>query len=398
MKIEYRWGCLLFFIAIILSACGQPAPQTVLVTEATAVLTPNEELGTPTSLIELVAPSPAPTDIPVEPDAPTPVVEIVPAETAVPAASEPTQIPVSAVLTITDPPDGLTVNTGSSLLVAGQVDPTTAVSVTVQLQMGRYLLVDTVGRVNASTGNWIAEMMIPHTVAGLGRINVATLSETAVQDLQIVHDPAADTSGVSVEMLRPGKAQIAAAGHPLFFEGVVTGAVGNQVTIGVLTDNCTTFAARQTITLTASDAAWNGMVNLPQTLNGRACAFVSTGSPETGFWREVQTWIPTLHPDEETVIGQIILGNPLSQPFAAGTLVHLFGSAIDSAGGELIITWLAGDRETVLASGTAVVDSLGFWETELFLPANAAGETTIMASMGEGNELVVMETAVTVAP
>ncbi|MCP5094146.1 MAG: hypothetical protein GY943_01200 [Chloroflexi bacterium] len=396
MKSEFRRTYLLLFvIAVVVTACGEPLPEAVPVADATAVLTVDvEDLGTPTSLIELVEPSPEPTAVP-----PDPVVTVAAEPTAVPPTLEPVEDEsVPLVLTITDPSPALNVNTGSSVLVAGYVDPTTAVSVTIRLQAGPHLLIDTFGDVNAETGNWIAEMMIPHSVDGMGRLTVATASETVSQELQLVYDPAADGAGVSVEMLRPSDAQFAVAGHPLFFEGTVIGALDNRITIGLLTDDCTIYAARQTFTLGAADASWNGYVNLPQEINGRTCAFVATGNADTGFWREVQMWLPSIHPDEEFIIGSITFGNPLSQPFKAGTSVYLFGSAVDATSSELEIAWLAEDGETELVTGTAVVDSLGFWETELALPAEAAGETLIVMRMGEGEDLVVMETAVTVEP
>ncbi|MFQ5421514.1 MAG: hypothetical protein ACE5EY_14260, partial [Anaerolineae bacterium] len=184
----------------------------------------------------------------------------------------------------------------------------------------------------------------------------------------------------------PGDGQFAVAGHPLFFEGSVTGAIDSTITIGLYTDNCTTFAARQSFTLTAVDATWNGMVNLPQTLNGRTCAFAYTGAPDQSFWREVQLWLPALHPDDETILGNITLGNARDTVFRAGESAYLFGSAIGAAGEELQLTWVGADGETLIAEGTAVVDSLGYWEVDLLLPTEAAGRTILTLQLGEGED------------
>ena len=377
-------GWLTFVVACLLigTACAQPAPPTQL--PATAVPQNDTQLETPTGILELVVASPEATELP-------------PTETAVPPTPEPpipTELPARlapVALTILEPAPDLRVMTGTELQVAGVADPTTAVSVTVQLQAGPYRLIDTTVEVDADTGAWTAPIAIPHSVDGLGRLTAMSATETVVQDLRLAYDTAADDSGIVLTLDRPDDGQFAVAGHPLFFEGSVVDAVSNTITIGIYTDDCTTFAARQSFTLTAADAAWNGMVNLPETLNGRTCAFAYTGAPEQGMWREVQLWLPVLHPDDEAALGTIMLGNASDTSFKAGEAAFLFGSAIGAAGEALLLTWVAEDGATVLAEETAVVDILGYWETEIMLPGDVSGLTTLTVQLGEGDEATVLE-------
>lgn len=388
MKKKNRWLTFVFACLLISTACAQPAPPTQ--PPAAAVSSNDDVIGTPTGILELVAPSPEATEPPLVatavPPTPEPSAPIAsPAPTGLPAR------PAPVALTVLEPVPDLPVMTGTNLQVAGVVDPTTAVSVTVQLQAGPYRLIDTTVEVDADTGAWTAAIAIPHSVDGLGRLTAMSATETVMQDLQLVYDAAADDSGISLVLDRPGDGQFAVAGHPLFFEGSVTGAVSNTITIGIYTDDCTTFAARQSFTLTAADATWNGMVNLPEILNGRTCAFAYTGAPEQGMWREVQLWLPALHPDDEAALGTIMLGNASDTPFKAGEAAYLFGSAVGSDGEELLLTWMAEDGETVLAEETAVIDILGYWETELLLPDDAAGLTTLIVQLGEGDEATVLE-------
>jgi hypothetical protein len=98
-----------------------------------------------------------------------------------------------------------------------------------------------------------------------------------------------------------------------------------------------------------------------------------------------------VHADDETVIGSIILGNSRSTQFKAGEPAFLFGSAIDAAGEELQISWMSEDGETLLVEGTAVVDALGYWETELLLPADTLGLSTLIIQLGEGEDATILQ-------
>lgn len=385
-------------LLLLLAACGESAvPQSDSVDEA-ELPTP-DLIETPEVVIELVKPSPegtSPSEFVPEATEEAELVEPTavlaePAATATPESDLPTSTPEPVQLTIVEPVDAVQILTGSTLAVQGVVDPETAVSVTVNLQMGPYTLVQTVTEVDADTGAWAVDLIIPHSVNGNGRLLAMTEVETAVHDIQLVHDTTADDTDVAIKFSRPVDGQIAVAGHPLFFEGSVSSAINNTITIGLYDNDCTTFAARQSFSLSSANASWNGIVNLPATLNGRTCAFAYTGSPETGLWREELLWLPWLPPEDETIVGSITLGNASNVPFKAGEQVYLFGSAIDAAGAELQLNWMAEDGETLLVSETAVVDALGYWETELLLPLDSVGPSTLTIQLGEGEEATILQ-------
>ncbi len=383
----------LFGFVFLLMACSRPpAPKgysTTLIevepsTEA-AALPGTAVTEAPISSTELVMPTP-------EATISSPVVSTSePNSTAaVPATAVSTE-PDRAVLTITSPPEEAQLGTGSELLVAGYVAAGTAVSVNIQLQMGPHLLIDHLVQSNADSGEWELTVTLPHSVAGMGELIVRTETETAVQKIQINYDANRDETGISIDASRPGDGQMAVAGHPLFFEGAITNAIDSSIIIGLYTDNCTTIAARQSFTLDAATAVWSGFVNLPQMLNGRSCAFISTGSPESGLWREVQLWLPVIHPGEDMALDRIILGNSLQNPFKAGEDVYLFGSVVDAAGKELVVSWFAEDGETVVGEETAVVDALGFWEANIILPTDLAGTTVLQLYLEDGEDTITLQ-------
>ncbi len=378
-----------FALLFLLAACGQPPEPTPVVLPTIEPLATESITKTSEDIVELVAVTPEVTT-PSESAEPTAVLSE-PSTTVTPEPSDTTNTSEPVQLTITEPENAIQVMTGSTLAVNGLVNPETTESVTVNLQMGPYTLVQTITEVDAVSGEWAVDIHIPHSVEGVGRLKAMTEKETAVHDIQLVHDKAVDDMGVSISMSRPGKGQLAVAGHPLFFEGEVTGAIDQTITIGLYDTDCTVFVARQSFSLTSADASWNGVINLPKLLNGRTCAFAYTGFPEGGLWREVQLWLPSVHPDDDTVIDSIILGNAGSTLFKAGEPAYLFGSAIDAAGEELQISWVGEDGETLLAEGTAVVDALGFWETELQLPIEALGLSTLTLQLGEGEDATILQ-------
>ena len=56
---------------------------------------------------------------------------------------------------------------------------------------------------------------------------------------------------------QPHDGETAVSGYPVFFEGEVTNAINDSVTVGVLIDNCTTWAARQSF-MVAGSGQWTG--------------------------------------------------------------------------------------------------------------------------------------------
>ena len=378
-------------LALLLIACSPPPPpipggySTILVevepSAVAAILTETELTGTPTTLIELVA---SPLAATTSEASPSPQANPTATISATVVSAEPTR----NKLTITSPVRETRHFTGSDLRIAGYVEPGTAVFINIQLIIGPYTLIDEATQSDADSGEWELTVPIPHSVEGIGKLIVRTETETAIGAIQLVYDGDQDETGISIDVSRPGDGQMAVAGHQLFFEGVVTNAIDSTITVGLYTDNCTMSVARQSFTLGAADASWNGVINLPATLNGRSCAFVSTGSSETGVWREILIWLPVIHPDEEGVFNRIILGNSLKVPFKAGENVYLFGSVIDAAGQELLIRWFAEDGVMLMSEGTAVIDALGFWETNIPLPADAFGTTVLQLQFEDDGETI----------
>lgn len=273
----------------------------------------------------------------------------------------------NVLLTLTYPVENGQVVIGEMLEVRGYAAPG-ASPVEVALVAGENTLASTTTSVDDATGDWAATLTVPPNVIGRARVTATTSSERDTSSVQIVEirpEPPQPTE-TTIRLQRPFLGETAVAGYPVYFEGEVTNPINNSVTIGVLIDDCTRFGARQSFEVPGG--TWNGNVILPREIAGEeACAFAFTGTYGEGDWREMQTPLPILAPDDPQA-NRISL-EQFNLEFTAGQSARIAGMAVDAP--EVRVLVRSGADDSVLVEGTAPVEQYGFWEMQLPIPADA---------------------------
>lgn len=382
MQKQFR---LIFFLLIVLLlvACGDQTTETPEATMGVVVEPTNTAVPTATS--EPTATTAPEATVTTEP---TPLPEPTVEPTAEPIATdEPaaTSEPVVVALAIGQPVAGSTVPVATDLTVSGQVSPDAAATVYVVLQAGVTELVTGTAVVDSNTGAWLTTLAVPVAVTGSAQIIVTTETESAMVDIILL--PGSDPEGTILRLDRPAAGDTLVAGYASFFEGSALEVVGETITIAILSDNCGTVAASQSFTIAGGE--WRGFIILPQALSGPACAVVSTGASGTPEWR--QTIVPiVLLTADETGASRIELGNPSFEAYTAGGTITLFGMAVNAPDGEIQIGASLGDT-TVLPLTVVEVDTFGYWELEVVLPAGQSGDLVVTAEMEVEGEMIGSE-------
>jgi hypothetical protein len=171
-----------------------------------------------------------------------------------------------------------------------------------------------------------------------------------------------------IRFLRPHDGETAVSGYPVFFEGEVTNAINDSVTVGVLIDNCTTWAARQSFTVTGS-GQWTGTVILPDFIEDeQACASVYTGDYGED-WLETQRPLPVYAPDDERANRLYLTTQPHQLEFPAGGMGKIEGIAVNAP--EVQVSIVNNDDRSLIVEGIAPVGEFGAWEIELPIPEDA---------------------------
>jgi hypothetical protein len=396
MKYTLHWILFVLMIGLVV-ACGEAPAETVDTTQSVATaVSPEEPANTEnmvseaeTAVIEPTLPAPVVVEL-----APTeePPVEEAPAATVAPA---PTDEPVEeavVLLAITELVPEWTVGTGNS--VAGTA-PHGGEAVAIQLVAGAHLLVE--GEAVADqAGNWQVELLVPYNVTGVASVQATVREETAVQAVQLLPN-AADPSGVSVTAVLPTSDSLAVSGAPLLLAGNSTNLIGRKLTMGFLFNDCTEYAASQTISLDGDSVFWNGMIILPRELPGDAgCVTISTGSVQAGDWRELLIPIQLVGLEDEAAQGLITLGNHPDLPPRAGSTVTLYGTAVNIPSSELTIT-LVGEGD-VTQSLIVTVDTFGYWEAPIQLLPELVGNVTVQFHSADGANSVQSQSTLEIAP
>lgn len=274
------------------------------------------------------------------------------------------------LLTIVYPVDGSETRIGETLPVAGYVDPAYGSAVTITLTAGTNTLAGATAVVDPTTGDWTAELVVPLNVQGRGNLVAATESEETAVDIYIgpssgTVQPA--TGEPVVRLFRPYSGETAVAGYPVYFEGDVQNPIDNLVGIGVLIEGCTTWDAQQSFTVEGG-GTWQGVVLLPaDILDDTACATAYTGVYGEGDWREVQSSLPILSPDDERA-NRIGLENSTYQ-FKAGETGTVAGYAVNAP--EVKVTFINQETQEVIAEGVTSTADFGLWEIKLAIPEDA---------------------------
>lgn len=383
---------LFLFLALVLAACADVEPTPTSQPEATAVA--DAEAVATTSPTAVATDTIAPTTAAAATDTavpPTPTEE--PTATAVP----PTPAPPSYELTITAPQAQATVTVGQDVAFGGVLSPAPVDSVDIRILVGSRVVLSAFATVDPNSGIWSVTTAVSPNIVGPALLVVeqTDLNVRIEQPIELAPDPR--QADPFITLTKPAPGDTAVAGYTFFMEGRVGNAIDDTVSIGVLENDCTTFAARISFELESGN--WSGFVILPELLVGDVCAVAYTGSYGEGDWREARVSLNAVDPVAEPIT-LIELGNPDSLGFAAGSEVTLYGVAVAPAGAEVLVQMVVdnGGTATVLLDETAVTDTFGYWETTATLPADYSGPALLTVSTGEGDTYVEARRNLAITP
>jgi hypothetical protein len=112
------------------------------------------------------------------------------------------------------------------------------------------------------------------------------------------------------------------------------------------------------------------------------CAVAYTGIYGEGDWREVQSVLPLLQPDDPSV-SRISLQQALDLSFPAGGTAELGGHAIDAE--QVNVAIKDPEDGAIIAEGTAPTGDFGRWTIALPIPEDAPDFVIVDISLGDGS-------------
>ncbi|MCB0034470.1 MAG: hypothetical protein KDE51_10645, partial [Anaerolineales bacterium] len=272
----------------------------------------------------------------------------------------------SLALTIMQPISGSQLPIGHTVQVNGVVAPGVAQPVTVALELGANTLVSTTVSSEADSGAWSAALEIPLNAIGPGRLIAQTETEVVTNTTELYLPNGTDSGPTTITLLNPLPGEQATEGITFFFAGTVTEPLDDTITIGIAINECTEFIARQNFTL--SGGSWTGQVILPADVTGPACAIAYTGTYGEGGWREVARPVNIVSRDAETV-ARVSVPVFSTVSFTKGSNATIFGTAVNPPDSEIQVA-LKNLNEEIFATGTATVNTFGYWEISLPIPAD----------------------------
>jgi len=357
---------LLFFLA----ACQQPEQLPTLAPTAAP-------MGQGTSGIA-TAQVPA-TNTPVMPTA-----TFTPSATPVVLTPQPTPL-VGPGVNITTPAEGGEILLGSEIVVSGlvQIGAGQLLSVTLVSATG-HTLDESQAEVN-DFNSWQATLTAPNSVSGKADIQAAlveadgTIAAVDVLPVMLQVNPAG--SDRHLILYRPLQGEEAVAGYNIFFDGVAQQPVDSLVTISMWSEGCQNQVAKQSFRLRGS-GYWQGYIVVPTNANGKLCAVAHFGEPGDEEWRESQIEVFALAPDDDRALNVMIGNPPPESVLTPGDKLLLYGTAYNAPDREILLSILL-ENGRLLTESVAAVDIFGYWELELFIPADASGPAQIEASFGE---------------
>jgi hypothetical protein len=362
---------LFLVVVLVLVSCRDAAPVPTLAPTAA----PPTQL--PASQVTQVLPTPL---------APTPTPTSEPTATPVLAIPEPTALSGSDV-NITSPSAGVDLLQGSEVSASGLVrlDPSHTFSVTLASATG-YVLAESVPAVE-EFNTWQTTLLVPHSVSGPAEIRASVIAADGsllaedVLPVNLVLDP--DASDRYLDLYRPVVGDSAAAGFNLFFDGRAQQPVSNVVTI-MLWNECRVEVTRQSFQLSGS-GYWQGFLVVPTNVSGPACAIARFGAPGDENWREAQVTLEVAGLSEEPAPAVLVGNPPPESVLDPGRSLLLYGTAYNAPESTVTVSILL-ENGRVLTEGVTAADIFGYWELELFIPADAEGPAVIRAAVGDEAE------------
>jgi len=204
----------------------------------------------------------------------------------------------------------------------------------------------------------------------------------------------AENTGRYLILDRPLQAEEAVGGYNIFFDGLAQHPVDNLVTISLWNEACQNRVARQSFRLRGS-GYWQGFVVVPAAASGQLCAVAHFGDPGEEEWREAQVLVEILDPNDERAVNVQIGNPPPESVLTPGKTLLLYGTAYNAPDREILISILL-ENGRLLTEGVAAADIFGYWELELFIPADATGPAQIEASLGERGSDEFVQSKITV--
>lgn len=281
---------------------------------------------------------------------------------------------------------------GETVPASGMANPT-AGTVTLTLFAGPHQVAELEAAVDSS-GAWSTNLTLPTHIIGPGRLVAQVGSESVSHSFSIYEATADETDTASqprIVLYRPFAGEVFVEGLTNFVSGEVRNPVNNTITIGVLNEDCTTFIARQSFTITGGE--WSGQLILPLDTAGSACVTAYTGEhgDSTGYEWLVETTIVTA---DDPTAPRIQIGNQYGS-LAKGQSFTLFGSAVNTPDNTVQLL-VAREDGTEIVNTTAVVDTFGYWSAEILLPADTPPFILITASFTDDDQLYQSQTGFTV--
>lgn len=237
--------------------------------------------------------------------------------------------------------------------------------------------------------SWQAVLTPPQSVSGRAALRASLISadgaivSTDEVPIMLQVDPA--NSDRYLILYRPLQDEQAVAGYNIFFDGQVQNPTNNVLNISLWNEECKNQIARQSFRLRGS-GYWQGFVVVPGDARGRLCAVAHFGEQRDEAWREAQVEIEVLDPTDERAMNVMIGNPPPGSALTPGQSLLLYGTAYNAPDREVLVSILL-ENGRLLTESVAAADVFGYWELELFIPADAVGPAQIEASLGErGNE------------
>lgn len=309
-----------------------------------------------------------------------------PTPSATPVVLTPQPTPLAGPgINITSPSAGSELLLGQEVVVGGLVQMETD-------QEFKLDLVSATGHILGQTepevsefNSWQARLTLPHSVSGraefqarlIGQDGALVASDSLPVMLRV--DPESVDSYLILD--RPQQDEEAVAGFNVFFDGIAQRPVNSVVSISLWNEACQTPMARQSFRLRGS-GYWQGFIVVPINVRGQICAVAHFGEPGSDSWREAQVQLEVLPPDDARALGVLVGNPPAEKVLSPGMSVLLYGTAYNAPGREILVSILL-ENGRLLNEAVATVNIYGYWELELFIPADAAGPAQIEASIGE---------------
>ena len=358
----------------------------------TQILTGCQPTEVPTRLPTAAFPTPDSTSTAVLPPTrtPNPTATLLPTATAVFATRTPTPVflPSGPAVNITIPSVNAELIMGTEVSIGGlgQVLPSQTLSITLVSATG-HRLAGAEAELTEING-WQVEFTIPQQVSGPAQIQAAIFEETGqliTLDIHAVHI-VLDTNSTDkyMALFRPITGEQAVAGYNLFFDGRAQEPTGNYITISIWDQNCRNQLAVQGFRLNSS-TYWQGFLVVPGNVSGPVCAVADFGEPGSEDWREAQVLLEVIPSSDENAKGVLVGNPPPNATLAAGESILLYGTAYNAPDREVVISVIL-ENGRIITEVVATADLFGYWETSLFVPADAEGSATINVSIGTPSE------------